>query len=377
MPFIIKRLYLFYLVLALPVFAVLVGAGVSSAQGPPPALVVTAPVEKGSIVPEVDFSGTVYYQEVSEVAAEVNGLVERVPFEEGDRVRKGSTLVKLSSDLLKKAIDATRARYDQVLTELEKAEIDLKRTKALFDKGLTSEKAYDDARLLAKGLENNAASLKAELEGLEVELEKKTIRAPFSGVVIEKHVERGEWVEPGSPVATLANIETLDVVVDVPQEVAANIREGSTVSIRSAGRTVTGRVIAVVPRGDVQTRTFPVKVRIKNDSNLMEGMEAVATLPRGEKVQALIVPRDAVIDKFGMTVVFAVVEGKAKMIPVQVAGFNGTRAGVRSEALNEGMTVVIKGNERLSDGQPVNVMGAGGAGGPDGQPGGKPSDNKK
>ncbi|MFQ5465818.1 MAG: efflux RND transporter periplasmic adaptor subunit [Thermodesulfobacteriota bacterium] len=334
--------------------------GQDGPPGPPPALVVTATATSGVIAPEAEFSGTVYYREVSEVAAEVRGLVEKAPFEEGDRIRAGDTLARLRSDLMEKSIEGTSAKYVQASADLERAEIDLARTRGLFDKGLASRKAYDDARLLEKSLTGSAASLKADLERLEAELGKKTIPAPFTGVALARHVERGEWVEPGATIATLAGVDVVDVVVDVPQEVASGVKEGAPVPVRSLGRTYAGRVVAVVPRGDVRTRTFPVKIRLTNDGTLMEGMEAVATLPRGTRVEAVIVPRDAVIEKFGRTVVFTVLEGKAKMTPVKVLGWSGGEAGVAG--ISEGTAVVVKGNERLRDDQPVVVKGAGGRG---------------
>lgn len=349
---------------------ILAAAG-ARAQGPPPALVVTADVAKGTIVPEAAFSGTAYYREISDVAAEVRGLVEEVRFEEGDRVARGAVLVRLGSELLEKSIESTRAGYEQARADFERAETDLGRTRALYNEKLTSQKAFDDARLLAKSLENRVASLKADLEGMEVELDKKTIRAPFAGVIVARHIERGEWVEPGDMTATLARTETIDVIVEVPQEVAALVSTGSSAKIAFNGITKTGKVVAVIPRGDIQTRTFPVKVRVANDGTLMEGMEAHVTLPRDKPVEALIVPRDAITSKFGMTVVFAAVESKAKMIPVNVAGYSGTTAGVAGPGLEPGMKVVIKGNERLNDGQPLNLGGGGPAGpkGP-GKPGG-------
>jgi RND family efflux transporter MFP subunit len=326
-------------------------------QGPPPAKVVVSGVSSGVISPEAEFIGTVYYKEVSEVAAEVRGMVEKVGFEEGDRVKKGKILVRLDSELLEKSIEARRASHEQVLSDLERASIDLKRVENLFKEEFISEQIYDENRFRVKGLEKRAASLRAELEGLNVELRKKSIKAPFAGVVIEKQVDRGEWVEPGEVVATVAKDDIVDIIVDVPEEVMRSVKPGQSLLVTSAGKEVRGKVFAIVPRGDIQTRTFPVKIRVKNTISLIEGMEARVSLPRGEKKKAIIVPRDALISQFGTTVVFAVVENKAKKIPVKVIGYSGGSAGVESGLLRSGMKVVIKGNERLRDGQEVSVMG--------------------
>ncbi len=339
----------------LVLFAVFLSASIAASQGPPPALVVVSEVKAGMIINEAEFIGTVYYKVVSEVAAEVSGKVEEVRFEEGDRIKKGGVLVRLDADILEKSIQSTKASHEQALSDLEKAGLDLKRIESLFQQGLAAEQSYDDARLNAQGLRKKAASLKADLEGLRVELAKKTVKAPFDGVVLARHVDRGEWAEAGGKVATFAAYGEVDVVVNVPEDVMRAVKTGMGVEVSAGGKIFAGKVAAIVPSGDVKTRTFPVKIRVRNDSSLAEGMDARVRLPRGEKVKAFIVPRDALVSKSGSTVVFAVVEGTAKMIPVEVAGYSGVLAGVRAEALKEGMKVVIKGNERLNDGAPVNI----------------------
>jgi multidrug efflux pump subunit AcrA (membrane-fusion protein) len=82
-------------------------------------------------------------------------------------------------------------------------------------------------------------------------------------------------------------------------------------------------------------------------------MSAKVTMPQGGVKKTLIVPRDAVISKFGQTVVFLVQDSKATMLPVQVIGFEDLDAGVASPGLKEGMLVVVDGNERLRNGQGV------------------------
>lgn len=321
----------------------------------PAAKVVVSEVKTGMVAPQSEFIGTVFFVEVSDVASEVNGKVERVSFEEGRRIKKGSILVSLSSDLLGKELRAKRSSYEQVLIEREKAIKDLKRVEDLIRRGSVSEQLYDEHSFRVKGLEKRAASLKADVERIEVELTKKRIRAPFDGVVIERAVDRGEWLSPGSKVATIAKDDVVDVVVDVPEDTLRHVTEGMPLTVRASGRAMKGKVFAMIPRGDVATRTFPLKIRIDNSASLKEGMEARVALPTAQKRKALMVPRDAAITLFGRTVVFAVLDSKAKMIPVKVLGYEGGMAGVNASGLREGMKVVVKGNERLRDGQPVST----------------------
>ena len=333
--------------------------GVVPAQGPPPALVVVAPVSSGKIAQQAEFVGTVYFREVSDVAAEVSGKVEKVSFEEGDRIKGGAVLVRLASDLLEKSIASMEASHAQAVAELTMAELDFERIEPLYKEELASGQSYDDARLQALGLRSRAASLKAALDGLRVELGKKEIKAPFDGVALQRRVDRGEWVVAGGQVARIAAFDEVDIIVNVPQAILPFVHAGTEAAVSVGSRAFTGKVVAVVPGGDIKTRTFPVKVRVRNDSSLAEGMDARVSLPGSAKVDAFIVPRDALTSKFGATVVFVAEEGKAKMIPVEVVGYRGPSAGVRGEGLKGGMAVVVKGNERLNEGQPVNVAGPG------------------
>jgi RND family efflux transporter MFP subunit len=276
-------------------------------------------------------------------------------FEEGQRVKKGDALVRLNYDLLEKTLQANRALHEQTLTELEMSVINLGRIEKLHAEQLVPERTFDEYQFQVKGLEKKAASLKAEVERLELEILKKTVRAPFDGVVVKRHVDRGEWLSPGTSVATVAKDDVVDIVIEVPEDIIKNVRPGTKVPVKSGGKKITGRIFQIIPSGDVATRVFPIKVRIQNSISLIEGMEARVDLPVGKSKQALIVHRDAVITKFGSSVVFAIIESKAKMIQVKITGFSGLTVGVESGELTEGMNVVIKGNERLMDGQPVNI----------------------
>ena len=322
-------------------------------QQRPPASVSVAKVVKGQVVPQSEFIATIFYQEISNTASEVSGLVEKVHFEEGQRVKKGQILVELGSAILRKRLQATTASFEQSLSELEIAGIDLKRREKLFEKKSISKQSYDENKFRVIGHEKRAASLKAEVERLEIELEKKIIRAPFEGIVIDRNVDRGEWISEGATVAVIGKDDTVDIMAEIPERFIQYVKKGMAVNATANGSDFVGTVIAIVPKGDVATRTFPVKIRTPNEHALIEGMSARVTLPTGEIIQTLIVPRDAVISKFGQNIVYAVVDAKSNMIPVQVVGYNGLSAGIESQGLAEGMLVVVEGNERLRNGQAV------------------------
>ena len=324
--------------------------------GMPPAAVVVSEVQSGLVAPEAQFVGTVFYPEVSEVAAEVSGRIEVVHFEEGQRVKNGYELVRLDADLLKKILEGTIASYEQVVSDLEKARSDFNRMENLFKRQVIPEQVFDEHRFRVKGLEKRAASLMAEVERLRIELEKKRVRSPFDGIVVKKHVDRGEWLSSGSPVATVARDDVVDILVEVPENILRLIRIGMDIHVKAGGGETQGKVFAIVPRGDIPTRTFPMKVRVGNSLSLMEGMEARVSLPTGGSKRSLIIPRDALINLSGENVVFIIENSKASMRSVKVNGYQGNRVGIEGEGLSQGMSVVVKGNERLRDGQSVTIL---------------------
>jgi RND family efflux transporter MFP subunit len=334
----------------------LVTAENSEKEQIPTANVVVSKVTTGTIAPEEEFIGTVYYLEVSDISAEVSGAVEVTKFEEGQRTTRGEALVKLNSNLLEKRLQARVASYEQVLSDLERAQNDFERVGNLYKKKIVAEKDYDDQWFQVKGLGKKAAALKADVEQLEIELKKTLITAPFNGVIIKKHVARGEWLSPGKTVATIARDDAMDLIVEVPEDVAKYLTPGMTAKVTVAGMKKSGTITAIIPKGDITTRTFPVKIRINDPTSLMEGMEARVRLPVGKKITSLLVPRDAVINVIGKTVVFVVVDQKARIIPTQVVGYKGMQAGINARNISKGMKVVVKGNERLRDGQPVTII---------------------
>lgn len=322
-------------------------------KGPPPALVVTAKVQKGAVAPQASFIGTLYFVEESDVAAEVAGLVEEVAVQEGDPVEKGQVLVRLTSDLLDKEIAAARAQLEAAKADHEFARLEYTRTEQLFRSETVHEGEYDSKRLTAKSLEAKVSAEQARLSRLLLERKKKTIKAPYEGEVLSRKVYRGEWVAAGAVVMELARVDEFDVVVNVPAAIHAQVSPGHEAIVETGGRKLDGRVHAAVLKGDVATRTFPVRIRVKNPGGLAEGMEARVRLATGDKVESLIVPRDAVISSMGKLVVFTVQEGAAQPVPVDVVGYEGLDAGIAGLGLEPGMDVVVKGNERLRPGQPV------------------------
>lgn len=345
MPFRIQLLILICLLIAAPAWA---------QQGErPPSPVVTDTVRTGDMAPQSQFIGTVYFEEISNVASEVVGKVVDIKVQDGQRVKQGEIMVVLSTTLIDKRIRNARALAMQAKADYEAARLESTRVSALFKGQAVAEGEFDTKRLTAEALLQKYEAMQASLAQLLEEAAKKNIRAPYDGIVIDVKANRGEWMSVGSTVVVTARDDSYEVVVNAPREAFGVVKPGLEVTVDLGGKELPGEVFAVIPRGDVATRTFPVKIRVENDGSLAEGMEARVHLPKGLGGQTLIVSRDAVISMRGDNVVWAVLDGKAVPMPVYVVGFKGLIAGVKSDKLQEGMEIVVKGNERLRPGQAV------------------------
>ena len=348
-----KKLLVYLLILT-----ALSAVQVHAAQGErPPANVVIGDTVSGMLAPTTSFVGTVRFSDISSVAAESAGKVRTVNFDEGDFVKKGSTLAVIDGELLEKSLNQAVSALEQIEANLQLARNDYERTEKLYRENATSEQAYDSKKYAAIALEKQVAAQHAAIANLRTQLDKKIVKAPFDGVVISRNISAGEWVNPGSVVADVADTDGIDIVVNVPENTLKHLKKGVKVNAEAVGRSIAASFVTVIPAGDVTNRTFPVKLHTNDSAGLLEGMEAKVNLPSSEATPVLFVNRDAVVKAMGNVFVYTIVENSAKVIPVQVVGYDGTRAGVLSEHLKPGMKVIVKGNERLQPDQPVNVIG--------------------
>ncbi len=319
----------------------------------PAMLVTTAQVTEGTIHPTTEFIGTTYFARVSQVATDGEGLVQKVNFEVGDKVKKGDPLALLDSELLDTSIIGTRAAFEQNLVDLEKAGRDYNRIELLFKDQLLPEADYDTYLAKKNNLAKLSIVLESKLNTLLIEKRKKNILAPFDGLVIKKSVEIGEWLSRGGQIAVIADNTRIDILVDVSSTLLDSLKKGRSAAVTLDNRKLTADFLTFIPRGDIATRTFTAKFRLNTADRILEGMEARITLPRGSETHGLLVPRDAVVNKNGRYSIFIVDEGNAKNIPVQVVDFMDLMAGISGPGLRTGQNVIVKGSKRVRNGQAV------------------------
>jgi len=329
-----------------------------SQEGPPPALVVTAPVVAESIHETVELPGTVRPIRDSVVASEVAGRVASRAVENGDRVSRGQVLIRLDATRLLKDLDRVRAELDDAEAQLELASIQERRALELYEQEILSQGEMDEAVARRQSLEGRATATEARIASIEDDIARTGIRAPFTGIVTAVHAEVGEWIETGGRVIRLADLSTVEIRLEVPEDYYVRLTAGSAapaVVDALPGVPLDGTIFAVVPDANRDARTFPVLVRAANpDGRVGAGMLARVTLTLTGGEKALLIPKDAVVRQAQHEIVFVVESDTARAVTVRTGRAMGSRVEVEGD-LAEGDSVVVRGNERLSPGQRVAV----------------------
>jgi RND family efflux transporter MFP subunit len=365
------------------------------AQGPPPAMVVVAPVQKRPVALTQPLVANVLPVTRTTLAAEQEGAVSTRKFEEGARLERGAVLAELDVEVLQAQQRAADASRNSARAELERAKLDaasaereFRRVESLYRANVAPEKEFNDARtawdlaLATIALrEAQVLERQAEVDRIDLQVRKARIVAPFEGVVSRRHIEVGNWLKVGDPVADLVQLNPLWVEVSVPENVIGRVSKGdaATVTIDAmGGAELDATVDLVLPEADIASRTFRVRLLLPNpDYRILPGFFARATLARRDQAPQLSVPKDAILTGAEGQRVVVMREGKAAFVPVKVIGFSGEHAAVEA-SLEPGEFVVVRGNERAFPGQtliPTNLggpPGGGGPGGPGGGPGGPP-----
>ncbi|AXH14389.1 efflux RND transporter periplasmic adaptor subunit [Malaciobacter mytili] len=322
------------------------------------ALVNTESLKKGKINPLTEFIGSVKFENSSNLASESNGLVKKIFFEVGDKVKKGQTLISIDSSILDAQIKAAVAAVKIAQVELKNATNDYNRYSALLKKDSIAQKSFDDVYLAYEMAKQKVESSNANLKELQIQKDKKSLKAPYDGIIVEKSVNLNEWVSNGTKIAKIVNTTDLEMTFNLPLEYVYQLDKTKKYEISLADTTIQAKLYAAIPSGDTLTRTFPVRFKASiKDKFIFDGAQAKVKLAKKVKEDAFVINRDAVIKRFNQDLIFVIDDkSMANMIPVQIIGFDGLNAGIQAQGLQEGMKVVVKGNERVFPNQPVKVL---------------------
>ncbi len=323
----------------------------------------TAAVSAVPLQPQIEVSGLVEARRRVDLFAEQAGRVLEIGAEELDRVEEGQLLVRLDPLAAEVEVARAQANLAQARSELDLARNNLARRKNLASNRVASESDLDQARNAERVALATLRAAEASLRDAEDRLAKKTIVAPFAGMLREFPVEAGEYVGGGERVAELLELSHVRIEIGVRDREVVAIAPGAIARIEAdarPGEAFEGLVTRVAGAADLRTRKFDVQIELENPrERLLPGMVARVALDLGERREALLVPRDAVLDEFGLAFVYVVEPADAEGAVVrrrriEVANLPFQPADVEVRAgLSAGERIAITQLRQLADGARV------------------------
>lgn len=323
----------------------------ASFQAPPEA-VTTMVVEGETWESSLRAIGTVTPVQGVTVSADMPGIVETIRFESGETVSRGDVLVRLDTE-------QEEAQLAGALASLELAKLDLQRKQDLSESQVIPRAMYDQSIA-----EHSQA--RARVGEIRATIERKTIRAPFSGVLGIRQVNLGQYVSPGDPIVELQSIRPVYVEFTVPQQQTGLIHQDAEVTVAGEGlpTTLTGRIAAIDSVVDEATRSIRVQALVENrGAELRPGMFVEVALGDGSRSPVIPIPASAInYAPYGDSVyIVEQIEGPdgasylgVRQQFVKLAGARGDLVGVVS-GLEPGEEVVTSGAFKLRPGAAVKV----------------------
>lgn len=269
----------------------------------------TAVAEYVTVPDEIRLDGLVEAVNQATVSSQTSGRVTEINFDIDDFVTKGEVIVRLHDTEQQARVAKARSGLQEVQARFDKAADDQRRKQTLYKEQAVSKAAVDTAEAEFKTAQAALDAARAQLTETGEELEHTLIRAPYSGIVVERHIETGELVQPGTVLMTGLSLDSLRVTTYVPESLIATLRRFRHASVILPD-TVNGRVAAeqltISPRADATTHSFEVRLQLPAlDKPLYPGMSVKVAVTSGE-AERLLVPEQAIVYRSEVAGVYVV-----------------------------------------------------------------------
>jgi membrane fusion protein (multidrug efflux system) len=294
-----------------------------------------------TISDEFFVSGSIIPDEEVDLSFETSGKIIDIFFKEGTRVSKGDLLAKINDAPLQAELKKLKAQLKLYTDRMY-------RQNALLEKEAVGQEAFQEA-------ETNLATLQAEIDKVEANIEQTELRAPFDGIIGLRQVSQGTYASPTTTIARLTKTNPLKIDFAVPERYAGTLKSGTQLSFTVEGDLdeKKAKIYALDSHVNSDTRTFSVRALYDNsDGKLYPGRYVSIALTTQTFEETLAVPSQAIISEMGIDKVFLYKSGKA--VPVEI------KKGVRTESLVQvlegitpGDTVITTGTMQLRTGQKV------------------------
>jgi RND family efflux transporter MFP subunit len=318
-------------------------------------------------------SGYVVAQRKASVASKATGRLVYIGVVEGDAVKKDEVIGRLEDDDVKAQLDQAKASLKLYKADLLEAESNYKRTKGLFDAGVSSEKELTSTQAQYNRILAFIELSEAQIRSAEIAVDYTLIKAPFNGTVLTKNADVGEIVSPlgasstsRAAIVTLADMSSLQVEADVSESNIEKIKQQQNCEITLdayPGFRYAGYVDKIVPTADRSKATVLVKVAFKNyDSRVLPEMSAKVLFLNApvdqsnlNKAPKLVVPKTAVVTRNSVSVIYKVVNNNAVEFIVTTGNDLGNLIEILS-GISDGDKIIEKVTEKISDGSKVKVL---------------------
>ena len=314
-------------------------------------------VESRTIAPVVDIPGTVISRLDSQISSELSGRVTWVA-DEGSSVEEGAAIARLNKRDYALALASAEAVMGRLTAQLELAQSQFERREQLTERGVASAATFDQALAETAQLSYRLQEAEAARDRAQLNLERTSITAPFSGQVTQRFLQPGEHASRGDAIIRLVNTQNIEGRVFAPIALASHLEGRSTVGYSTANWVGSANLRAVVP-GAVNgaRRTFELRLSLDTPRPPMVGAAITARLPSDTPRSALAASRDALVFRDGRTFVWRLRDDETvERIAVEIGGADGDYVELIGE-IAEGDQLIIRGAERLSEGQSVSILG--------------------
>ncbi|MDH4256492.1 MAG: efflux RND transporter periplasmic adaptor subunit, partial [Gammaproteobacteria bacterium] len=275
------------------------------------------------------FDGTVEAVNQATMSAQTAGRIAEVYFDVDDYVRAGQPIIRFTNVEQQSALRQANAALAEAVARSTQADEEFARAKGLFDSGSASKREYDQALAARDSANARVAAARSAVVAAEQQMEYTLVRAPYAGIVTERHVEVGETVGVGRPLMSGLSLEALRVIVDLPQQVAALVREHDKAYVLADSGRVEATELTIFPYAHAASNTFRVRVDLpQGQFALYPGMFVKVAFIVGAS-QRLLVPTAALLRRSEVTGVYVVGDdGRVRMRQVRVGAGFGDRTEV-------------------------------------------------
>ncbi len=383
-----------------------------AAKAPPPRPVEVTTLSRGNSTRRVQLLGQVESRQQSTIRAQTGGAVQQIMVQPGDRVTRGMTIAILDDADQKLALSQAQAQLAQQRNNLARLEVgtrpeiiaqrqaavrsaqamerealdNVQRRTKLVKEGAIAKRLLVEAqaavgntrgeRLEAQAelaeakagptreeiaaQRSNVAAAVAAVNQAKLQLERTRIKAGSGGVVLQRQVSSGDYVDRGGEIITLVAGNRLDIFLELPEQLSGRVATGTRVELTAralpqwrGNATITG----VVPSADAASRRQRVRVKLdKPPQGLLPGMAITGNLQLSSNNQGFVVSRDALTRRADKWLVFTVENGKAKALEVDMVADMGQQVGISGAGLQNDQNLVLRGGDGLRDGAKVKVV---------------------